>query len=376
MDDPEPTPGKMEGHSHDNSRLYMAAGNQYINIVVSEPTAGSGKSGHVPPARATPLRAVGLGASCIDFSYAQDGGPIAVVPRESKEVLVRHVAEGYLERIAHDLEDRMQNSGSYGGRHWVRHHCASVDISSDGTSLMVRSNEEEIFFWRLTSRGHYLQWRRRMSGRLAINPSGATFAIGGGKRGVDLYDADGPARVRTFGTRTALQGLLFSPDGRRLISWGYGGDIHVADVESETVAHVLHHGEVAIPPRGFVRRLASWVNSKAVLYGVTCSERGEILASAGVDGFVRAWRLDERVPVQLEPLRPATPVASLVISSDGRTLATATGADMHIWDLASGEMIKTLSFPDLVTCLLFDGVTNAFIAACGGKLIPYPQGQC
>ncbi len=48
-----------------------------------------------------------------------------------------------------------------------------------------------------------------------------------------------------------------------------------------------------------------------------------------------------------------TSVFCVAFSPDCKVLASSTGVDVRIWDLASGKSIATFSYADQITCLTF-----------------------
>src|SRR5262249_25549017 len=64
------------------------------------------------------------------------------------------------------------------------------------------------------------------------------------------------------------------------------------------------------------------------------------LAVGDADGAVRVR--DARTGAEIAVLRASGPIACLALSPDARTLATATGAETTLWDVASGAKLRTL----------------------------------
>ncbi|TKR82622.1 hypothetical protein L596_016314 [Steinernema carpocapsae] len=84
------------------------------------------------------------------------------------------------------------------------------------------------------------------------------------------------------------------------------------------------------------------------------------LVTAGSDGFVRTWSVDDIIRLQdrVRPLRQWSvaegEVADLEVSGDGRLIFTITGKDVKIWDM-EGQLLKDVRTPEGYTprCVRF-----------------------
>jgi WD40 repeat protein len=192
-----------------------------------------------------------------------------------------------------------------------------------------------------------------------------------------VWDAQtGQEQLTLRGHTYGVQGVCFSPDGRRLASASDGGTVKVWDAQTgqDLLSLQGHTGEVfsvCFSPDG--RRLASagWVfggrgdvkvwdahtgqeqltlrGHAGIVHGVCFSPDGGRLASASVDRTVKVW--DAQTGQELRTLRGHTgAVNSVCFSPDGRRLASASAGppsnvqagEVKVWKAQTGQETLTL----------------------------------
>ena len=173
-------------------------------------------------------------------------------------------------------------------------------------------------------------------------------------------------RLRTLrvlaGHESNIWDAAYSPDGSLLVTASEDGKARVWDTET---------GE----------RLLGFTGHGDSIRSVVFSPDGAFVVTASWDGTAKIW--DPLTGEELFTLtghqdnpnlfRPGTPnfVIGLAISPDGQTLATGASDQMIIlWDTATGEEIRTYSFPEkgaLINWLRFtpDGQRLVTMAATG-----------
>jgi WD40 repeat protein len=208
---------------------------------------------------------------------------------------------------------------------------------------------------------------------MALSPDGKTVAGGGYDGTIRLFNAAiGKEQQRLRGHRGTFQRLVFTHDGKQLISNAGGGDhtIRLWDVSTEQQLRQVNHlgMRLALQPGGYLVASAWWGKEtplrlwdtrtdsdgprldQAGLYftgAAVFSPDGKTLAT-GHDTGVLLWDLatGQRRPLQLGPDQPPANVYLLAYSLDGKTLAAASywseGAVIRLWDVETARVRLTL----------------------------------
>ncbi len=205
---------------------------------------------------------------------------------------------------------------------------SAVAFRPDGLRLATASYDHTVKVWDAAA-GKVVQTFDGGHARvltLAWSPDGGRLATGG-LDGVRLWDAasgkPGPSVVAwspdhaTTGEK-CVQCVVFTPDGRRLLSCGDSGSVEVWDATTGALAETVNA-------------------SPDPLYAVAVSPDGKRLAAGGFDRMIHVYDLQSgKEEWALEGHGDA--VYSVAFSPDGATLLSGSGDQtLRRWDLATGR---------------------------------------
>jgi WD40 repeat protein len=119
-------------------------------------------------------------------------------------------------------------------------------------------------------------------------------------------------------------------------------------------------------PAGAVARLGTTRFRLPYPWCLVFSRDGKSLISGGEDGRLHVWETVTGREVH-NFIGHARPVSCLALSPDGKVLATAADGDrdVRLWDPATGREVRRLKGPADATCLAFS--PDGKLLACGGK---------
>lgn len=255
-------------------------------------------------------RGVGPGPSNIPtLRFAPNGGVLYIIG-EDREIVARDLVTG---------RERRFGSSQFGSQ---------IQVSADGKWLAVSVNSANINVYETASGklrhrlGDFARLGLMPNPSFALSPDGATIAIQGG-RGVRLVDvATGRERAEAAGHTSPIAGLMFTPDGRTLISTA-ADQVISWDVARRTIASARTLHEERVRARAL-------------------SPDGNWWAEASFDGPLRVTQVPTGRVLDLEG---AKRVVSLAIAPDGRSLVAAESGSvqpdpepvpLRRWDLTTG----------------------------------------
>jgi DNA-binding SARP family transcriptional activator len=193
---------------------------------------------------------------------------------------------------------------------------------------------------------------------MALSADGRLLAVGLASGAVLLYVSDpvsldegfGPARRLEYPEHGPVNGIAFTPDGKRMVSWGGAQTAST----NERPASIVVWDVASASPVGDAFGEA-WPDAGGLLAdGVTLVLRQQHPADQRPPTIV-AWNIDARTPSTAYEL-PTGPVGALTLTPDGNSVIVSAGSRTLIVRPTTGAT-KELSGVDKASALSPDGTT-------------------
>ncbi|MBD2458719.1 AAA-like domain-containing protein [Nostoc sp. FACHB-87] len=247
-------------------------------------------------------------------------------------------------------------------------HKGAVNIlsfSPKGEFLVTAGDDGTVRLWAI-SKDKEFQWEQKSAGQywVTFSPNGQLLATSGGG-GVKIWDLWGRFLTELKHQRE-IWSVVFSPDGKILVTVGKDGLIRVWNLSGKLLAQWQgHEGRiswVSFSPDGKYiatsstdstaklwdlsgKLLDEFKEHKGEVSAINFSPDGKDLVTVGRDGFVRIWKLSGQEVLKFQKFwefnSQQGEINSASISPDGKYIATAGRKDTRIWDF-SGKQIVVL----------------------------------
>jgi WD40 repeat protein/serine/threonine protein kinase len=249
----------------------------------------------------------------------------------------------------------------YGHEGFVR----GLAFSPDSQSLLSASEDHSLKLWEVATGRSLADFHGHQSftSCVAFSPDGRLIASGGQDHAVKLWFARQRAPLAITGLDGVVRGLVFFPGSQRLVlgSANYSTRVRLALCDATT-------GEPL--ERSF--------ESCPLVFAVALHRDGRRLATACVDwtaqvGTVRVWDLDTGRPIWGKKT-PASEVADVAYSPDGRWLASACGheylpsqlGEVTLWEAETGaEIHRFPAYKGGVLGVVFSSDSRWLASGCG-----------
>ena len=199
-------------------------------------------------------------------------------------------------------------------------------FSADGKTLVTAGDDRIIRFWDAeTGRHTQTLWAHpAYVDSIALSRDGKTLLCYGG-RTLTLWDAKTGALKHVLKHPSTLDRAAFSPDGKTIATRGMPDvSVHLWDVGT---------GE-------HIRTLTGHTDA---VYNAIFSPDGKTVATRSDDGKTRLYETETgRYRHTLTPDGDFRDTL-LAFSPDGKTVATGNEMSVHLWDVGTGEHIRTLT---------------------------------
>jgi WD40 repeat protein len=346
------------------------------------------------------LAETAVGGVAMRMAFTKDGSRLVVlvVPglaqglgEANAEITIRDAVT--LEPIGRSIEPDAYVGGYVG----FQYAPPSFALAPDDRALITASEDGELQWWDLqTHKKTRTEEIERGLHVLALSPDGLTVAVGI-DRGMQLVDLrSGTVQTATGGPTGSPNWVLFSPDGKMVVSTNRDQTVTRWDVESATPIETLrgHSNFVQQPvfsPDGETLYTVSH-DGTAIAWDLTGDRRlgrpftfthDRTFSTTGYDGHpgkfspdgrliavglkeqgVALWDARKLKPVGAPLLDTDGEVKTLAFSPDGRTLAAVTKTMLTLWDVGSRSRLHEPLYaghPSIVLAVGFspDGATLA-----------------
>jgi tetratricopeptide (TPR) repeat protein len=256
----------------------------------------------------------------------------------------------------------------------VGHLVQAVAFSPGGRRILIGADDRTAILWDWTSdqRIKELRGHGTRVTSVAISPEGRRALTGDQDGSVRLWNLlyPGGDRGELGRHEGSVTNVAFSPDGRRGYSTGADATVRIWDLDSQAPPTRCegHKGPVlGLAVSGDGKRLLTGGDTTLILWDaqqgrrdgrplqghgrpITCvallPPYGRFAVSSSEDGTIRLWDLEAREEVR--KIGDESTVASwLSVSIDGSFLLSAhrDRAELRLWDIAGGTMIRILPWP-------------------------------
>jgi WD40 repeat protein/serine/threonine protein kinase/tetratricopeptide (TPR) repeat protein len=254
---------------------------------------------------------------------------------------------------------------------WVRHGSwvAHAAFSPDGRLLVTAGKNRIAIIWEAETARQVAEFRHDRAVRsAAFSPDGRRVVTGTGDFAdyADLvFPLSDPKRVgeaRVWDVATgrpltpplrhagAVQQVLFSPDGRLILTVTAGGPASRDTVQVWDAAGGVPVGEPLVHAQG--------------VFDVVFSPDGRRVATSGLDGGVRLWDVATGRKV-LAPVGHTAAIFQLAFSPDGRRLLTGShDSTARLWDADTGQPIAVFGHAGPVIQVAFAGDGHSIVTGC------------
>ncbi len=217
----------------------------------------------------------------------------------------------------------------------------------DSCRMSFRGWEHDFLHTEITRNQRTLQGHSDAIDDVVFSPDGKRIVSGSWDHTLKIWDVETGKAVDTLRGHTGdVLSVRFSPDGSRVASCSRDGSVKIWDVQSERppkgVTNAFFAGISKLFGRDESWRLVRTLSRHSgQVLSIAFSPDGSRIASGGNDRTLRLW--DVKTGKNTQTLRVQADVSSLAFSPDGTRIVsgtadyTGTTGDVRIWNINTGE---------------------------------------
>lgn len=211
-----------------------------------------------------------------------------------------------------------------------------VDFSPDGNFLASGSYDNTIKLWdlnagdcRCTINGHHNHVTA-----VAFSTDGTVLISCSDDKTIKFWDIATNKCIHTIDQDNKIACIACSSDGKRIASTCFDSTITLVDTVNYTIRTLYGH--------------TNWIT------GLVFSPDGSKIASGSTDSTVKLWNSSTGKCLGTLGNHCARRVKCVAFSPDGKLLASGFSDKINLWDMRTGNLIRTLSkHQDLIRHIVF-----------------------
>ena len=200
-----------------------------------------------------------------------------------------------------------------------------VQITPDEQFVIAGTTDGVVWIWEIATGKEFrvIPTHNKNIWGMRLSSKGKTLATAGPDRTARVTDIESGKQLHRLEHPAVAMGVIFTPDGRQLVSGCHDSEIRVWELETGKLARTIsgHRGSVN---------------------DFDFSPDGKLLASSSSDRTVRVWDFESgQLVASLQGHRQA--IYGVRFSPDGTRIAsTGWDAAIKIWDVKTHQEIQTL----------------------------------